>query len=75
MLIDEEHRHRCEVRQLIAWRVERGRYWLRDWLAGVEKIRGKAARARLEQDIAQQWSLGNRGKSGDWREQDVAKNP
>lgn len=71
----EEHRHRCEVRQLLAWRRQRGRTWLRDWLAGVEKIRGKAAKARLEADILAQWQRGNRGAAGDWRQPDVAKTP
>lgn len=69
----EEHRHRCEVRQLIAWRVKHGRIWLREHLAGIEKVRGKPARASLEADILQQWGLGNRGAWGDWRARDVAK--
>lgn len=63
----ETHRHRCEVRQLLRWRVERGREWLRTWLAGVERIRGKAALLRLEADIRTQWELGNRGARDDWR--------
>ena len=75
MSSDEQHRHRCEVRQLLAWRVQRGRVWLRDWLAGVEKVRGKAGRERLEADIVAQWNRGNRGKPGVWFEDDVAKTP
>lgn len=70
--MDEERRHRCEVRQLIAWRVERGREWLRDYLAQVERVRGKPARQSLEADILAQWSLGNRGNRGDWRKPPVA---
>lgn len=67
-MTDDSHRHRCEVRQIIAWRVQRGRAWAQEHLAGVEKIRGKAERARLEAAIVEQWRLGNRGKPGDWRE-------
>ena len=67
-MTQEEHRHRCEVRQLLAWRAERGRQWLRDWLAGIEKARGAAARKRLEDDIVQQWQRGNRGAAGQWQD-------
>lgn len=69
----DEGRHRCEVRQLIARRVERGRAWLRWELGEIERVRGKAAQARLEADIAAQWAAGNRGAWGDWREPDVAQ--
>lgn len=63
----ETHRHRCEVRQLLRWRVEHGREWLRQWLAGVERVRGKGTLQRLEADIRQQWERGNRGARDDWR--------
>ena len=69
----ETFRHQCEVRQLLAWRVQRGREWLRSHLDAVEKVRGKDARARLEADILQQWTLGNRGEPRVWLAPDVAK--
>jgi hypothetical protein len=58
----EEHRHRCEVRQVLAWRTEdRGKAL--EYLAKVKDAR----REKLEQDCRKQWSLGNRGAWGDWR--------
>ena len=30
----EEHRHRCEVRQILRWRAERGGDWTEAWLNG-----------------------------------------
>lgn len=57
-----EHRHRCEVRQVLAWRVEdRGKAM--DYLARVKGDR----RDKLEKDCRIQWERGNRGKKGDWR--------
>lgn len=38
----EEHRHRCEVRQVLRWRIEKGRPWVHEWLNGREETtRGK----------------------------------
>jgi hypothetical protein len=71
-MMDEEHRHRCEARQLLAWRVQFGKQWLRDHLCAVESSRGAAARKRLEADISTQWALRNRGAHQDWRESVVA---
>ena len=57
-----EHRHRCEVRQVLAWRVEdRGKAM--DYLSRVKGDRWD----KLEKDCRIQWELGNRGKKGDWR--------
>ena len=57
-----EHRHRCEVRAVLAWRVEdRGKAM--DYLARVKGDR----REKLEKDCRIQWELGNRGEKGDWR--------
>ena len=57
-----EHRFRCEVRQILAWRTEdRGKAM--DYLARVKGDR----RDKLEKDCRIQWELGNRGKKGDWR--------
>jgi hypothetical protein len=63
----EEHRHRCEVRQVLAWRVQFGPEWVKDWLDGVGKKRGPAAADRLRNDCRTQWAAGNRGEPGDWR--------
>ncbi len=61
-----EHRHRCEVRQVLLWRVEdRGKAM--DYLAMVRQKRGDQVADRLEKDCRIQWELGNRGKWGDWR--------
>ncbi len=62
----EEHRHRCEVRQVLAWRTEdRGKAM--DYLARVRQKRGDQAADRLEKDCRTQWERGNRGERGDWR--------
>jgi hypothetical protein len=63
----EDHRHRCEVRQVLAWRVQHGLEWVRQWLAGVDAKRGADAAARLRADCREQWAAGNRGAPGDWR--------
>ncbi|HOW49405.1 MAG TPA: hypothetical protein PLB26_17325 [Rubrivivax sp.] len=63
----EEHRHRCEVRAVLAWRVQHGQEWAQDWLDGVAARRGAAAAQRLREDCRAQWAKGNRGEPGDWR--------
>lgn len=75
----EVHRHRCEVRQVLRWRVEHGSPWVRRWLdgyvdqgtgrqvKGVRQQRGTLAASRLLADCIAQWNLGNRGADGDWR--------
>jgi len=69
---DEQHRHRCETRQLLRWTVEHGFDWAREWLAGVAEKRGVAAADRLREDGRQQWLAGNTGQRGDWREVEAA---
>lgn len=63
-----EHRHRCEVRAVLRWRVTDGAEWVRAWLRGVAQARGKTAAQLLHADAAEQWANGNRGQPGDWRE-------
>lgn len=73
----EQHRHRCEVRQVLAWRVEHGIEWVKAWLdgtvvdgkrqRGAVDYRGKEATDRLRNDAREQWQRGNRGAHGDWR--------
>lgn len=72
------NRHRCEVRQVLAWRIQRGLDWVRAWLDGgtivngrptpsIEQARGVEAAKRLRDDCRTQWAAGNRGAPGDWR--------
>ena len=62
LITEEVLRHRCEVRQVLAWRTEdRGKAM--EYLAKVKDVR----REKLEKDCRIQWELGNRGKWGDWR--------
>lgn len=63
----EQHRHRCEVRQLLRWRKQHGSDWAASWLGDVAKARGAPMADRLRRDAAAQWSAGNRGEPGDWR--------
>lgn len=73
----EQHRHRCEVRHLLRWTIERGGAVVHAWLygevvgekrvPGVTDKRGQAAADRLRDDAREQWRLGNRGAAGDWR--------
>ena len=61
-----EHRHRCEVRAVLAWRTEdRGKAM--EYLAMVRQKRGDQAADRLEKDCRTQWQRGNRGERGNWR--------
>jgi hypothetical protein len=64
----EERRHRCEVRQLLRWRQDRGLAWVCEWLAGVALKRGSDAAQRLRSDANQQWGRGSRGERGAWAE-------
>lgn len=63
---DDEHRHRCEVRQVLRWRAERGAEWVREWLDGVLKHRGQHAFERLRDDCVEQWNRGHRGERDRW---------
>jgi hypothetical protein len=66
-LSDEQHRHRCEVRQVLRWRTEHGREWVFKWLDALPHYRGAELAAQLRYDAVNQWNLGNRGAVGDWR--------
>lgn len=71
----DEHRHRCLVREVIRRRVQdrgaahRFLYGYRDdagkYHKGWNEIHPKS---RLDQDVRLEWSLGNRGEDGDWRQ-------
>ena len=62
----EEFRHGSEVRWLLKERIQRGpeigKSWLRGFLTSPE-VKGR--RERLERDIKEQWSLGNKGNVGE----------
>lgn len=64
---EEERRHRCECREWLRRRGERGKEWLQQVLDDIEKRRGKQAADRLRSDLGEQWAKGNRGEPGDWR--------
>ena len=62
----EEFRHQCEVRWLLRTGVTASVGSVSSFLNRVEKMRGKAARVRLETDYRDQWKKGNRGESWAW---------
>ena len=62
----EEYRHQCEVRAVLARRTADRDSALK-YLSVVRQKRGHQAADQLEADCKVQWSLGNRGKKGDWR--------
>ncbi len=65
--IEEDLRHKSEVRQVLRWRVEsRGKAV--EYLALVRKKRGDSKADLLEKDCKDQWSRGNRGDIGVWIE-------
>ena len=63
----EDERHRCEVRQVLRWRAE-DREKAMEFLTKVRKHRGDITAEKLAKDCKEQWSKGNRGIEGDWRE-------
>jgi hypothetical protein len=69
---EEQRRHECEVREWIRRRAamgpQDGKGWLAKVIQDIERKRGKKAAERLRNDIVGQWSRGNRGEFGDWRE-------
>jgi len=62
----EEERHRCEVRQVIKWRVQ-DRNKAMEYLQAVASKRGQESADRLRKDSAEQWERKNRGLEGDWK--------
>ena len=71
---DDEHRHRCLVRWVIKKRIE-DRDGAYRWLNGYIDDAGRHHKgwndlhkgSRLEQDVRDQWSKGNRGTEGEWK--------
>ena len=62
----EEERHRCEVRQILRWRVQ-DRNKAINYIELVRKRRGDKMANSLHKDSADQWVAGNRGLEGDWK--------
>jgi len=65
MTEQQDHRHRCEVRMLIAATRDpsRGRPWVRRYLAD-PKVAGR--REALRADLNEQIERGNSGGEGEW---------
>ena len=61
----EEYRHRCEVRQVLRWRVENRNKALIH-INKVQDARGIKAAQQLQKDCGDQWATGNRGDKGEW---------
>ena len=59
----ETHRHRCEVRTLLRASANKGRAWVRDYLAD-KRVAGRAAALRA--DLNEQIAKGNTGEHGQW---------
>lgn len=59
----EKHRHRCEVRTLLRFSVNKGEAWVRDYLAD-KRVAGRAAALRA--DLNEQMAKGNTGEEGVW---------
>lgn len=62
----EQHRHRCEVRQVLKWRTQ-DRNKAIEYLSIVRNKRGDKVAQLLEKDCREQWKLGNRGLNGEWK--------
>jgi len=70
----EKYKYRCLVREVIKMRI-RDRDEAYKFLAGWVRPNGSWQKgwnelhpsSTLEQDIKQQWKLGNRGEHGDWK--------
>lgn len=59
----EIERHRCEVRTLLRASANKGRAWVRDYLAD-KRVAGRAAALRA--DLNDQMARGNTGEFGQW---------
>ncbi len=62
----EQHRHRCEVRQVLKWRTQ-DRNKAIEYLSIVRNKRGDRTAQLLEKDCKTQWTLGNRGEDSQWK--------
>jgi len=62
----DDYRFKCEVRHILKLRIL-GKYEVDKHLNLVEKMRGKDARYKLQDEAKKQWERGNRGKYDDWK--------
>lgn len=62
-----EHQWQCLVRQVLAWRAEKGEAWRARWLAELAQKQGAQFAKDLADECTRQWSKGNRGKWGEWK--------
>ena len=58
---EQEHKHRCAVRQLCKWRAEWGLAKFREYLSNYKLD------SQLLTDFAEQWNRNNKGNWGEWR--------
>lgn len=65
----EQHRHRCEVRHLLARAHREGDHWLEQYVHGWKRWKGSA----LQKDFWAQRKRGNKGSAGEWIEQQAAQ--
>ena len=71
---EREYMYRCLVREVIKMRVK-DRDGAHRWLRGYSDSAGRWKKgwndlhpeSTLEEDIRQQWILGNRGNTGEWK--------
>jgi hypothetical protein len=57
----EEHRHRCEIRDLCRKTTDRGMGWLKSYVVDWKRWES------IREDFWRQWKAGNKGDPGDWR--------
>lgn len=62
----EQHRHRCEVRRVLAMRIESQSRAL-NFIELVRQRRGNDAADILAESCRGQWERGNRGEWGVWK--------
>lgn len=62
-----QHRHRCEVRYLLAMAASGSTAALEAHMADIAAKRGEPAARELREEMREQWRKGNRGHAGDWR--------
>ena len=60
----EFERHKAEVRYVISLRIKDRN----EAIEYLKKVREKRKTNKLERDVIDQWSRGNRGEKGEWRD-------
>ena len=78
----QRYMHQCLVRQIIKMRIH-NRDGAHMWFNGYTDSFGKYKKgwnelhpgSTLERDVREQWSLGNRGEMGDWKQPEIKNEP